>query len=85
MTESKQEEKYTEEMLELRKRNEQLQIEVDLLKQVVFEANNFDCELQVNLIKNNLHRYSVSKMCEVLQLPRSTYYEVNKRLFNQNS
>ena len=26
------------------------------------------------MIKNNLHKYSVSAMCRVLKLPRSTYY-----------
>lgn len=26
------------------------------------------------MIRNNAHKYSVSAMCEVLQLPRSTYY-----------
>ncbi len=26
------------------------------------------------MIRNNVHKYSVSAMCEVLQLPRSTYY-----------
>lgn len=26
------------------------------------------------MIHNNAHKYSVSAMCEVLQLPRSTYY-----------
>lgn len=29
---------------------------------------------KVNVIKNNLHKYSVSTMCRVLNLPRSTYY-----------
>ncbi|WP_424768222.1 hypothetical protein [Paenibacillus sp. sgz302251] len=26
------------------------------------------------MIRNNAHKYSVSAMCEVLQLPRRTYY-----------
>ncbi len=26
------------------------------------------------MIKNNQHKYSISAMCKVLQLPRSTYY-----------
>ncbi|ASS89183.1 hypothetical protein A3Q35_17605 [Aeribacillus pallidus] len=26
------------------------------------------------MIKNNRHKYSISAMCDVLQLPRSTYY-----------
>lgn len=30
------------------------------------------------MIKQNIHKYSVSAMCRVLQLPRSTYYYVSK-------
>ena len=26
------------------------------------------------MIKNNQHKYSISAMCKVLQIPRSTYY-----------
>lgn len=26
------------------------------------------------MIRNNQHKYSISAMCKVLQLPRSTYY-----------
>ncbi len=33
------------------------------------------------MIKNNQHKYSISAMCKVLQLPRSTYYyEVKERV-----
>lgn len=30
--------------------------------------------MKVNVIKNNQHKYSISAMCKVLQIPRSTYY-----------
>ncbi|MBP1083070.1 putative transposase [Bacillus capparidis] len=30
------------------------------------------------MIRNNRHKYSVSAMCAVLQLPRSTYYYESK-------
>jgi putative transposase len=30
--------------------------------------------MKVNVIKANTHKYSVSAMCRVLQIPRSTYY-----------
>ena len=30
--------------------------------------------MRVNVIKANSHKYSVSAMCRVLQIPRSTYY-----------
>ena len=29
---------------------------------------------KVNVIKANAHKYAVSAMCRVLQIPRSTYY-----------
>lgn len=37
-----------------------------------------------NVIKNNLHKYSVSAMCKVLQLSRSTYYYEAKQKGNEN-
>ena len=30
------------------------------------------------MIKNNTHKYSVSAMCKVLNVPRSTYYYESK-------
>ncbi|KAA0547408.1 IS3 family transposase [Bacillus sp. BGMRC 2118] len=30
--------------------------------------------MKVNVFKNNLHKYLISAMCKVLQIPRSTYY-----------
>lgn len=30
------------------------------------------------MVKNNQHKYSISAMCKVLQLPRSTYYYESK-------
>ncbi|PGL69564.1 hypothetical protein CN925_15255 [Bacillus sp. AFS055030] len=53
--------------MELRKRNKQLEMGNDILS----SAEN---RTKVNVIKNNLHKYSISAMCKVLQLPRSTYY-----------
>ncbi|SFK74439.1 putative transposase [Marinilactibacillus piezotolerans] len=35
------------------------------------------------MIRNNLHKYSVSAMCEVLQISRSTYYYEAKQQDNQ--
>ena len=37
-----------------------------------------------NVIKNNLHKYSVSAMCKVLQLSRSTYYYEAKQKESEN-
>lgn len=34
--------------------------------------------MKVNVIKSNAHKYSVSAMCRVLQVPRSTYYYESK-------
>lgn len=39
-----------------------------------FKASCADTRTKVNVIRNNAHKYSISAMCSVLQLPRSTYY-----------
>ncbi|MGM0879270.1 MAG: IS3 family transposase [Bacillota bacterium] len=57
------------ELMELRKRNKQLEMEND-----IFKASRADTRTKVNVIKNNQHKYSISAMCKVLHLPRSTYY-----------
>ena len=35
------------------------------------------------MIRNNDHKYSVSAVCDVLQIPRSTYYYEAKERDNQ--
>ncbi|MBJ6359726.1 IS3 family transposase [Paenibacillus sp. GCM10012307] len=57
------------ELLALRKENQRLKMEND-----IFKASRADHGTKVNVIRNNAHKYSVSAMCKVLQLPRSTYY-----------
>ncbi|WP_110952830.1 IS3 family transposase [Anaerosinus massiliensis] len=57
------------ELIELRKRNKYLEMEND-----IFKASSADLRTKVNVIKANIHKYSVSAMCKVLQIPRSTYY-----------
>ncbi len=37
-----------------------------------------DLRTKINVIKNNTHKYSVSAMCKVLNLSRSTYYYESK-------
>ncbi|WP_412973470.1 IS3 family transposase [Niallia circulans] len=61
------------ELQELRKRNKQLEMENDILKQA-----GADTRTKVNVIKNNQHKYSISAMCKVLQLSRNTYYYETK-------
>ena len=39
-----------------------------------FKASSADTRTKVIVIQNNIHKYSVSAMCKVLQIPRSTYY-----------
>ncbi|WEH07982.1 IS3 family transposase [Alicyclobacillus fastidiosus] len=58
-----------EELIRLRKENKQLLMEND-----IFKASCADNRTKVNVIRNNAHKYSISAMCSVLQLPRSTYY-----------
>ncbi|UOQ86986.1 IS3 family transposase [Gracilibacillus salinarum] len=58
-----------EELIRLRKENQRLAMEND-----IFKASRADYGTKVDVIRNNSHKYSVSAMCAVLQLPRSTYY-----------
>ncbi|RNB93422.1 IS3 family transposase [Brevibacillus parabrevis] len=57
------------ELIALRKENQRLKMENDILKQAALIMGR-----KLNVIRNNAHKYSVSAMCNVLQLPRSTYY-----------
>ncbi|MRJ46477.1 IS3 family transposase [Fundicoccus ignavus] len=64
-----------EELIRLRKQNQQLAMEND-----IFKASSADHGTKINVIRNNRHKYSVSAMCRCLQVPRSTYYyEAKKR------
>ncbi|WP_128738429.1 IS3 family transposase [Lederbergia galactosidilytica] len=58
-----------EELIKLRKENQRLAMEND-----IFKASRADHGTKVDVIRNNTHKYSVSAMCDVLQIPRSTYY-----------
>ncbi|MGF7059436.1 IS3 family transposase [Brassicibacter mesophilus] len=42
------------------------------------KASGADIRTKVNVINSNTHKYSVSAMCKILQLPRSTYYYKSK-------
>ncbi|WP_139254232.1 IS3 family transposase [Halobacillus karajensis] len=57
------------ELIQLRKENQRLNMEND-----IFKASSADHGTKVSVIQNNLHKYSVSAMCAVLQLPKSTFY-----------
>src|SRR5699024_6053426 len=48
-----------------------------------FKASRADHGTKVDVIRNNTHKYSVSAMCKVLQIPRSTYYYESKDRDNQ--
>ncbi|MEK4936036.1 IS3 family transposase [Bacillus sp. FSL K6-0042] len=68
----KEKDNKTAEQLELealRKQNKQLLMEND-----IFKASSADTRTKVKVVKNNLHKYSISAMCNVLQLSRATYY-----------
>ncbi|MBS4535599.1 IS3 family transposase [Clostridium sp. D2Q-14] len=62
------------ELIKLRKENQKLKMEND-----IFKASGADIRTKVNVIKNNSHKYSISAMCKVLQLSRSTYYYESKQ------
>ncbi|SDH49318.1 hypothetical protein SAMN05216352_101455 [Alteribacillus bidgolensis] len=55
-----------EELIRLRKENQKLAMENDILKQAALIMGR-----KVDVIRNNRHKYSVSAMCDVLQIPRS--------------
>nr|WP_138224600.1 IS3 family transposase [Paenibacillus algicola] len=63
------------ELIALRKELKQLRMEND-----IFKASRADHGTKVNIIKQNSDKYSVSAMCNVLQIPKSTfYYEVSEK------
>ncbi|MFZ3476290.1 IS3 family transposase [Bifidobacterium adolescentis] len=57
------------ELIELRKRNRQLEMEVDVLK-----PSGADIRTKVGVIRANASRYPISAQCRILGVPRSTYY-----------
>ncbi|HCG4536088.1 IS3 family transposase [Ureibacillus chungkukjangi] len=57
------------ELIRLRKENQRLMMENDILKQAALIMGR-----KLDVIRNNAHKYSVSAMCDVLHIPRSSYY-----------
>ncbi|MEK3886373.1 IS3 family transposase [Bacillus sp. FSL K6-3431] len=57
------------ELIKLRKENQRLMMEND-----IFKASRADYGTKVDVIRSNRHKYSVSAMCDVLTIPRSTFY-----------
>ncbi|WP_427448956.1 IS3 family transposase [Pedobacter suwonensis] len=57
------------ELMRLRKENQRLMMEND-----IFKASCADHGTKINVIRNNTHKYSVSAMCNVLHIPKSSYY-----------
>ncbi|MEK4170573.1 IS3 family transposase [Lysinibacillus sp. FSL L8-0312] len=57
------------ELARLRKENQRLLMEND-----IFKASSADHGTKIDVIRNNAHKYSVSAMCDVLDIPKSTYY-----------
>lgn len=53
------------ELIELRKRNKELEMQLDILKQVA---------VIIEVITANKEKYSISAMCCWLNIPRSSYY-----------
>lgn len=58
-----------QELIALRKRNKQLEMEVDILKQAALDHGT-----KIDLIQQNRHKDSISAMCKVLKIARSTFY-----------
>ncbi|WP_440200414.1 IS3 family transposase [Bifidobacterium sp.] len=57
------------ELIELRKRSRQLEMEVD-----VFRTSGAGIRTKVAVIRANASRYPISAQCRILGVPRSTYY-----------
>ncbi|MDG4944221.1 MULTISPECIES: IS3 family transposase [Staphylococcus] len=61
------------ELKRLRKENKQLRMETD-----IFKASSADHGTKIKVIRQNNYQYSVSAMCKILKICRSSYYyEVN--------
>ncbi|MFH5181432.1 IS3 family transposase [Paenibacillus sp. TAB 01] len=67
------------ELIALRKENQRLKMEVDIPK-----ASSADHGTKVAIIQSNRDKYSVSAMCDVLQIARSTFYYDAKELTNED-
>ncbi|WP_213645511.1 IS3 family transposase [Paenibacillus lautus] len=67
------------ELIALRKENQRLKMEND-----IFKASCADHGTKVAIIQNNRDKYSVSAMCDVLQIARSTFYYEAKEQVNEN-
>lgn len=61
------------ELLELRKRNQQLEMEND-----IFKASSADIRTKRQVIDANKHLYPISAMCRILGLSRQSYYYQSK-------
>ncbi|MCM3390740.1 IS3 family transposase (plasmid) [Ureibacillus chungkukjangi] len=57
------------ELIKLRKENQRLMMENDILKQAALIMGR-----KLDVIRNNAHKYSISAMCNVLNIAKSTYY-----------
>ncbi|WP_409241411.1 IS3 family transposase [Enterococcus faecium] len=60
-------------LLELRKRNQQLEMEND-----IFKASSADIRTKRQVIDANKHLYPISAMCRILGLSRQSYYYQSK-------
>ena len=49
----------------------------------ILKASSADHGTKIEVIQKNAHQYSVSAMCKVLKIPRSTYYDSIKRRDNK--
>ncbi|MFX3640458.1 MAG: IS3 family transposase [Candidatus Pristimantibacillus sp.] len=68
------------ELIALKKENQRLKMEVD-----IFKASRADHGTKVAIIQNNRDKYSVSAMCGVLQIAKSTFYYEAKEQANEDA
>ena len=67
------------ELIALRKKNKQLEMENDILK-----ASGADIRTKRQVIDANKHKYSISAMCKILNISRQTYYYQAKPIENES-
>ncbi|MGR5907947.1 transposase [Bacillus paranthracis] len=66
------------EMKKLKRENEELRKELDLLKKVPGLLEEKEC-VRFQYLKENKHKYNIKKACQTLNISRSGYYEYLQR------
>ncbi|EOP90490.1 hypothetical protein IGM_02182 [Bacillus cereus HuB4-4] len=66
------------EMKKLKRENEELRKELDLLKRFQFFFKKKEC-VRIQYLIENKHKYNIKKTCKTLNISRSGYYQYLQR------